>query len=316
MSPSTSIFRLRCQTSFSLTARGGDDLLLLCPPEASDARVFHLAWGPGLAALWTQRGGCVLHGSCVRLGTSAFSFIGPSGRGKSTLAAGLKKRGFDFVSDGMTLITAEGLGQGAPSRSLRVERAELPDGPLSLTELFERRGVGLPEIARDLEAHLARAQRGPLPPNISPGAEGAPAIEGYRAYPGPSWFKLDDTSLVALGHEPRVLPFVHSRVRKRLVDVPSSPQEHTTPPRLACVFVLEDGDRLEFSLVHGTDKLKALVENMYLTPFMETVEPSLFRQAAAIAREVPVARLRRPRGFERASEVLDFVEARVAEVIG
>ena len=52
----------------------------------------------------TLRGAIVIHGSCVKIGAMAASFMGPSGVGKSTLAAALHAAGHPLVSDGATVL--------------------------------------------------------------------------------------------------------------------------------------------------------------------------------------------------------------------
>jgi hypothetical protein len=50
-----------------------------------------------------------LHGSAVTIGDRALLILGPSGVGKSTIAAGLRDRGFGFVTDDACAIDASGL---------------------------------------------------------------------------------------------------------------------------------------------------------------------------------------------------------------
>lgn len=49
-----------------------------------------------------------LHASAVDVGGRAILFSGPCGSGKSTLAAAFLKRGFDLISDDITVITLDG----------------------------------------------------------------------------------------------------------------------------------------------------------------------------------------------------------------
>jgi len=86
--------------------RAQDGVHLDITPESSadsdDVRL--VAAGTGLAMLLQQRGCTVLHGSCVYRDGVAQCIVGPSGRGKSTLAGALCQRGHGLVSDGMTVV--------------------------------------------------------------------------------------------------------------------------------------------------------------------------------------------------------------------
>jgi hypothetical protein len=62
-----------------------------------------------------------LHGSAVTIGDRALLILGHSGAGKSTIAAGLRDRGFGFVTDDACAIDASGLlWPGPPLLATRV----------------------------------------------------------------------------------------------------------------------------------------------------------------------------------------------------
>lgn len=63
--------------------------------------------GPVLRLVLLQRGEFVLHASVVRIGVRTAMFIAPSGRGKSTMAAGLYDRGHDVLSDDAGIVRLE-----------------------------------------------------------------------------------------------------------------------------------------------------------------------------------------------------------------
>lgn len=63
--------------------------------------------GPLLRLVLLQRGEFVLHGSVARIGPRTAIFIAPSGRGKSTMAAGLYDRGHDVLSDDAGIVRLE-----------------------------------------------------------------------------------------------------------------------------------------------------------------------------------------------------------------
>lgn len=91
---------------FGLAVRGEEAGLFRCTPERIDVEwASDPAGAPNhlvtyLLPLWLEaRGVPVLHGSAVTIGGSAVGFLGPSGVGKSTLAAELVRRGCGFVAD-------------------------------------------------------------------------------------------------------------------------------------------------------------------------------------------------------------------------
>lgn len=67
--------------------------------SCSEELVGLLLEGPVLSTLLTLKGHAVLHASAIQLGGRSFAFIGPSGRGKSTLAAALCRVGARLISD-------------------------------------------------------------------------------------------------------------------------------------------------------------------------------------------------------------------------
>ena len=91
--------------------RGGDELIYAVEPGASheDAAIF--LTGTGMGILLHQRREIVLHASAVRVGDHAVLFCGPSGEGKSTLAAALGEAGHGLVADDLCRIE---LREGAP----------------------------------------------------------------------------------------------------------------------------------------------------------------------------------------------------------
>jgi hypothetical protein len=69
--------------------------------------------GAGFGILLHQRGSIVLHASGVRVGDHAVLFCGPSGGGKSTLAAALVAAGHSLVTDDFCTLTMS--ARGVPS---------------------------------------------------------------------------------------------------------------------------------------------------------------------------------------------------------
>jgi hypothetical protein len=96
-----------------LSIRGVARYLITCgteivvdPEPGADGEVIRLfLLGGALGALLQQRGLLVLHGSCVAGADGAVVFLGPSGRGKSTLATALYRRGYVVLADDVTALT-------------------------------------------------------------------------------------------------------------------------------------------------------------------------------------------------------------------
>jgi len=77
-------------------------------PDASDIRLFLLGSAFGLVC--HQRGWLPLHACCVEIGGRAVAFAGPSGIGKSTLAACFVRRGHRLLADDVTVVDAHAPG--------------------------------------------------------------------------------------------------------------------------------------------------------------------------------------------------------------
>lgn len=78
------------------------------PAETPDVALFLL--GSVFGFLCHQRGLLPLHASCVTFGDRAIAFAGPSGVGKSTVAAALLAGGAKLVSDDVTVIDVHAEG--------------------------------------------------------------------------------------------------------------------------------------------------------------------------------------------------------------
>jgi hypothetical protein len=96
-------FVVRLGTSGKVVCQGDD--AVLCPSGGlSESRKLELEQGPVVALEHHLRGYFMLHASSVSRGGHALAFMGGPGTGKSTLAAWMVQRGFELVSDGMTLV--------------------------------------------------------------------------------------------------------------------------------------------------------------------------------------------------------------------
>lgn len=70
--------------------------------DEDSIRVFLL--GSGLGVLLFQRGQLVLHGNAIRIADQSMVCVGHSGSGKSALAAGFAKRGYDILADDVVAV--------------------------------------------------------------------------------------------------------------------------------------------------------------------------------------------------------------------
>lgn len=78
---------------------GGAEIRVWSADEADDRLVDVLFVDQVIPRVLAQRHELVFHGSAVEVGGAAIAFLGPSGRGKSTLAAHLGTRGHPVLSD-------------------------------------------------------------------------------------------------------------------------------------------------------------------------------------------------------------------------
>jgi len=105
-------FLLRVDGIARYLAVGGREVILAREPGASDEDVRLFLLGSVFGALLHQRGLLPLHGSAIEVAGGAVAFVGPSGVGKSTIAAALARRGYRVMADDVTPVSLEG---GAPT---------------------------------------------------------------------------------------------------------------------------------------------------------------------------------------------------------
>ncbi len=98
-------FSSRYRISPDTWLKNGKEIIIDRAPQADDTDVRLFLLGSVMGALMHQRGRLPLHGSAIRLpdGTAAI-FMGPSGVGKSTLAAAFRQRGYVVAADDISLI--------------------------------------------------------------------------------------------------------------------------------------------------------------------------------------------------------------------
>ncbi|WP_164721580.1 hypothetical protein [Silicimonas algicola] len=89
---------------------GKDGAKALCWPDPSldDVTRDHLFLNQVIPMMLSARGELVFHASAVETGDEAIAFMGPSGRGKSTLAASFALSGHPFLTDDTLVVKRSG----------------------------------------------------------------------------------------------------------------------------------------------------------------------------------------------------------------
>jgi len=104
-------YRLRFPglADFSLTA-DGNTVTAIPVPGVSEGTIQHLYLNQVLPLSLSKQGKLVFHASAVEFGSGALAFIGPTGRGKSTLAASFAISGHRFLTDDGLVLAESGEG--------------------------------------------------------------------------------------------------------------------------------------------------------------------------------------------------------------
>lgn len=99
-----------------------NEIIISPEPTADPNNVKWLVANLGLRLIFIQRGNVVFHASAVDVDGSLVAFTGPSGRGKSTLAAACYAAGHTHHSDDLVpiLTTANGKGMSVPPGPARI----------------------------------------------------------------------------------------------------------------------------------------------------------------------------------------------------
>jgi hypothetical protein len=87
--------------------RNGEEIIIEPLPGAEESLVRLPLLGAVLSVAIHQRGLVGLHASAVRVGDHAIAFLGPSGLGKSTMAAALYARGHAVLADDLVVLNAQ-----------------------------------------------------------------------------------------------------------------------------------------------------------------------------------------------------------------
>lgn len=86
---------------------GGREIVVEAEPGVPERNVRLFLLGSAFGALLHQRGLLPLHANAVEIAGKAVAFMGPSGEGKSTLAAALHDRGHRILADDVCVIDLE-----------------------------------------------------------------------------------------------------------------------------------------------------------------------------------------------------------------
>lgn len=141
--------------------RNGREIIVDPAPDADDRAVRLGIVGPLLGVILTQRGRFVLHASTVAVDGHAVAFVGPSGRGKSTLAAAMTGAGNPLIADDMTVIDPSGL---IPVVQPGFPRVKLwPDSAGALAHDIENLPLLHPDRTKRSVQLASAFQRDPLP---------------------------------------------------------------------------------------------------------------------------------------------------------
>jgi hypothetical protein len=132
------LMRLGGHTRFLI--RGGSEIIIDEGAASHMADVETFLVGAVSGVLLHQRNELALHASCVASQGRAFAFVGPSGRGKSTLAGALAARGFTLLTDDICRVVIQDGSPWAVPGSCRLRL--WPDSARSLDHAPESLPAG------------------------------------------------------------------------------------------------------------------------------------------------------------------------------
>jgi hypothetical protein len=133
------------------------------------------------------------------------------------------------------------------------------------------------------------------------------AADEITVMPAFPQLKLWPEAAAALGLDPAALPRVSAAEEKRARAVPTRLPAGRL--QLAALYVLLEDETLRVERLSARDALLELVRHSFCAPrLVELGAGDHFLQCAAVARRVPVRRLRRPRVLARLDDVAALVE--------
>ena len=133
---------------------GGKEILIDRAPNVTDEEVRLFLLGSAFGALLHQRGLLPLHAAAFVANSGCVAVVGPSGLGKSTLAAAFRKRGYRIMADDVCVVSINGNGTplvlpGYPQLKLWADSSrKLGERPESLPRVHpasEKHGLRLQE---------------------------------------------------------------------------------------------------------------------------------------------------------------------------
>jgi hypothetical protein len=171
-------------------AVGGQELDM-DPVGNADADALPFLLGAGMGAILHQRGALALHAAAVEWRGRAYVFCGPSGMGKSTLAATLCRDGCRLAADDVSVIGLDAAGRPVAQPDSRM--LKLLNNSIERLELAEqRRGAVRPPADKHYVDPPSGALDAPVPlgaiyvlrdaqPPLVPGLERLPAVSAAQA---------------------------------------------------------------------------------------------------------------------------------------
>ncbi len=100
-------FLLRVDGVARYHVQGGCRITITPEAGANEDDILVFLMGSAMGALLHQRNILVLHAGAIAVNGGSVIFTGPSGIGKSTLAAGFHRRGYPFLADDVCAITTD-----------------------------------------------------------------------------------------------------------------------------------------------------------------------------------------------------------------
>lgn len=147
---------------FTISGGRSIDIAARTGTRDNDARVWLL--GSVMAALLHQRSYLPIHANLITLaGTRAAAFSGPSGSGKSSLAAWMEARGHRVLADDLCAILPD--ADGRPQAFEGIPRLKLWGDTLTA---LGRAGEGLERVSSDLDKYHVPLGRALEPGSLAP----------------------------------------------------------------------------------------------------------------------------------------------------
>ena len=97
-------FILRVDNVARFYVQDGSRITIMPEEDAAEDDILIFLMGSAFGALLHQRNILVLHGSAIAVNGQSVAFCGPSGIGKSTIAAGFHQLGYPFLADDLCAI--------------------------------------------------------------------------------------------------------------------------------------------------------------------------------------------------------------------